>query len=179
MIPGKVKDTIFELQKYNLGSRVPSPEVRSLLRTKMRVSLVAHWNSDDEQWEIYRELDGYLIWQLSLPKSINVLNLDIKNYLAKFDSSKLGTRTDEERQKDFKFWFDRIMMDKRKERKDKVLSENRYRQREFISYMQHKFDGHKFPRLCVVPAGPVVGHIKKGDRMVEIRATKKQRIGVL
>ena len=109
MIPGEVRNTILELQKYNLGSRVPNEVVRNMLWAEMRVPLVAHWNSDDKQWEVYREKDGLLVWQLSLPKDMNNLTLGLKHYLEKRDTSKFGTRNDEERQKDFQFFYLRLM----------------------------------------------------------------------
>jgi hypothetical protein len=171
MIPGEVRDTILELQKYNLGSRYPPKEVSNMLLTEMRVPLVCHWNSDDEQWEVYREKDGLLVWQLSLPKNMNVLSSSaVKNYLVKRDSSKFGTRDDKERQKDFKFWFDHIRPGLEEKRKTRNIEEAMYKHRELLPYLNRKFEG---TRQHVVPAGPVVGVKKKDGKLVPIRAFKK------
>ena len=144
------------LGDYHLGGRDPPVEVSEKL-LQMRVPIKAIWNSDSCKWELYRIDGNKLLWQKTAPKGD--LTTSIISWLQKFDSSKHGTRDDDERVKDFKFWFNHIRLNKDKEEKQAKKNEALYACRDINQYSKRLMGGN---RQCVVPAGPVVGMLRSG-----------------
>ncbi len=152
------------LGDYHLGGRSPPQEVAERL-LGMRVPLKAIWNGDSCRWEIYRITKDKLLWQITAPSGD--LTSGIVAWLQKKDSSKSGTRDDDERVKDFEYWFKYVQVNKDKEKKEKAVEESMYMSKDINQFLKRRMGGH---RQCVVPAGQVVGRLKNGKA---VRAYKK------
>lgn len=161
MIVGEVER--HELREHGLGGINPPKDV-ALALAEIRKELELIWNSDDNQWEIYRQYKGKLVWQNSAPVKGSEITPGIKTWLQKYDTSQGGVLGEEERRREFSFILKDVFAKEKRRRRERQEDVN-YEVSSMSKWLMRFASGH---RQVVVPAG-IVGVTKEGKA---IRAYK-------